>query len=84
MSALTNATINLQKYFRLALRMATILCVAAAVGCAGFPSENQDPTRNNKTEYNKDLKECQEDYPEAASGAYIKQWISCMKLKGWK
>ncbi len=53
-------------------------------GCAGFPSENPDPAKNNKATYNKELKECQEDYPEAASGAYIRQWISCMKLKGWK
>ena len=61
----------------------TLLSIAIG-GCAGFPSENPDPTKNNKVAYNKDLKDCQEDYPEAASGAYIKQWISCMKLKGWK
>ena len=58
--------------------------ILAIVGCSSFPSENPDPARNNKVAYNKDLKECQEDYPEAASGAYIRQWISCMKLKGWK
>ena len=60
------------------------LSMVTTVGCAGFPSENPDPARNNKAAYNKDLKECKEDYPEAASGAYIRQWISCMKLKGWK
>jgi hypothetical protein len=60
------------------------LGVIVSAGCTSFPSENPDPTKNNKVAYNKDLKDCQEDYPDAASGAYIKQWISCMKLKGWK
>ncbi len=67
-----------------ALSLLCFIALVGIVGCAGFPSENTDPARNNKAAYNKDLKECQEDYPEAASGAYIKQWISCMKLKGWK
>lgn len=62
----------------------TVISILAIVSCSSFPSENSDPTRNNKATYNKELKECQEDYPEAASGAYIRQWISCMKLKGWK
>ena len=61
----------------------TILSISVG-GCSSFPSENPDPAKNNKATYNKELKECQEDYPEAASGAYIRQWISCMKLKGWK
>ena len=61
----------------------TILSIAVG-GCSSFPSENPDPAKNNKATYNKELKECQEDYPEAASGAYIRQWLSCMKLKGWK
>ena len=68
----------------LIVRMLAILSLAGITACTSFPSENSDPTRNNKIAYNKDLKDCQEDYPEAASGAYIKQWISCMKLKGWK
>jgi hypothetical protein len=58
--------------------------VIVSAGCSSFPSENPDPAKNNKATYNKELKECQEDYPEAASGAYIRQWISCMRLKGWK
>ena len=53
------------------------------ISCASFPSENQDPSKNNKLTYNKDLKECQEDYPEVGSGVHIHQWIHCMKLKGW-
>lgn len=69
---------------RLLETLITVISILAIVSCSSFPSENSDPARNNKAAYNKDLKECQEDYPEAASGAYIRQWISCMKLKGWK
>ncbi len=54
------------------------------ISCSSFPSENQDPAKNNQTTYKKDLKDCQEDYPEAGSGVHIRQWINCMKLKGWK
>jgi len=54
------------------------------ISCSSFPSENQDPAKNNKTTYNKDLKDCKEDYPEAGSGVHIRQWINCMNLKGWK
>ena len=67
--------------------LTTLICFMTLfniTGCAGFPTENPDPARNNKAAYNKDLKECQEDYPDVSSGAHIKQWISCMKLKGWK
>lgn len=53
-------------------------------GCVSLPTENQDPSKNNKATYNKDLKECKEDYPEAGSGVHIRQWINCMNLKGWK
>lgn len=69
---------------RLLETLIAVIGILSIVGCSSFPSENPDPARNNKVAYNKDLKDCQEDYPEAASGAYIKQWISCMKLKGWK
>ncbi|MBU3540785.1 hypothetical protein [Polynucleobacter sp. UB-Tiil-W10] len=54
------------------------------ISCASFPSENQDPAKNNKVTYNKDLKECKEDYQETPSGTHIRQWIGCMNLKGWK
>jgi len=53
-------------------------------GCTTFPSVNQDPAKNNKATYNKDLKECKEDYPELGSGLNIRQWIGCMNLKGWQ
>ncbi|BDT74643.1 hypothetical protein [Polynucleobacter sp. KF022] len=62
----------------------SILIGAVVVACAGFPDENTDPIKNNKATYNKDLKECQEDYPEQGSGVHYRQWIGCMKLKGWK
>jgi hypothetical protein len=61
-----------------------ILVAMGLVACASFPSENLDPAKNNKSTYNKDLKECKEDYPEAGSGVHIRQWINCMKLKGWR
>ena len=50
----------------------------------GFPSVNVDPSKNNKASYNQDFKDCKEAYPEAGSGVHIRQWISCMNLKGWK
>ncbi len=58
--------------------------VLGLVACVTFPSENQDPAKNNKATYNKDFRECQEDYPELGSGAHYRQWVSCMNLKGWK
>jgi len=61
-----------------------LLLVFVLISCQSFPSENRDPVKNNKITYNKDLKECQEDYPESGSGIHIRQWINCMKLKGWK
>lgn len=54
------------------------------IGCVSLPTVNQDSSKNNKVAYNKDLRECQEDYPEISSGAHAKQWIGCMNLKGWR
>ena len=67
-----------------ALKIIQLLSAIGLISCASFPSENQDPVKNNKATYNKDLKECKEDYPEAPSGTHIRQWIGCMKLKGWQ
>ena len=61
-----------------------LLCISILISCTSFPSENQDPAKNNKVTYNKDMKECKEDYPETPSGTHIRQWINCMNLKGWK
>jgi len=60
------------------------LILGALLSCVTMPSVNQDPTKNNKETYNKDLKECKEDYPEVGSGVHIRQWVNCMRLKGWK
>jgi len=66
------------------VRLVTLgFLTAFMISCTSFPSENKDPSKNNQLTYKKDLKECQEDYPEAGSGVHIRQWISCMKLKGW-
>ncbi len=62
----------------------TVLVGMNLVACESFPTENSDPAKNNKVIYKKDLKECQEDYPEMGSGVHYRQWIGCMKLKGWK
>ena len=69
---------------RLLISWATIFFSIGLIGCASLPTVNQDPAKNNKTTYNKDLKECQEDYPEVGSGVHVRQWIGCMNLKGWK
>ena len=61
-----------------------ILFFISIAGCVSLPTENQDPSKNNKATYNKDLKECKEDYPEAGSGVHLRQWMGCMNLKGWK
>lgn len=62
----------------------SLVWFATQGACTSFPSENQDPVKNNKATYNRDLKECKEDYPEAGSGVHVRQWINCMKLKGWR
>jgi len=66
------------KYFLICL----IPVILAA--CVGMPSENSDSSKNNKTQWRKDLTECKEDYPELSSGVHIKQWVGCMNLKGWQ
>ena len=54
------------------------------VACTSFPSENVDPAKNNKVNFQKDLNECKEDHPESGTGLHYKRWIDCMNLKGWK
>lgn len=53
-------------------------------GCNSFPSQNQDPQKNNREEFRKDLRECKEDHPESGSGVHYVKWADCMNLKGWK
>jgi hypothetical protein len=72
-------------FIRLIYLIATTSLISfGLLACSGFPTENKDPLRNNKAAYSKDLKECQEDYPELGSGVHYRQWIGCMNLKGWK
>lgn len=61
-----------------------LISLGLITGCTTFPSVNQDPAKNNQTTFTKDLGECKEDYPELGSGVNIRQWISCMRLKGWR
>ncbi|MEA9604658.1 hypothetical protein VC159_09365 [Polynucleobacter sp. JS-JIR-II-c23] len=70
--------------FRTTQTFLIISILGTLISCSSFPSVNQDPAKNNKASYNKDLKDCQEDYPESGSGVHIRQWINCMNLKGWK
>ncbi len=64
--------------------ISTVLVAGLLFACAGFPSENIDPNKNNKIVFRKDLAECKQDYPESGSGVHFKQWTNCMNLKGWK
>ena len=75
---------NVSCLARLTQAFAMILLCLGLIACMSMPTENQDPSKNNKANYNKDLKECREDYPEVGSGVHVRQWIGCMKLKGWK
>ena len=52
--------------------------------CIQFPTVNQDPSKNNAATYNRELQECKQDYPETSSGAHLRQWVNCMRLKGWQ
>jgi outer membrane PBP1 activator LpoA protein len=66
-------------------KLITILIAAVILtACTSFPSENVDPSKNNKDVFRKDLAECKQDYPESGSGIHFKQWTNCMNLKGWK
>ena len=64
--------------------LSILLILGILAACAGMPSENSDPGKNNKAQWRKDLTECKEDYPELGSGVHVKQWIGCMNLKGWQ
>ena len=55
-----------------------------AVACTSFPSQNIDPSKNNKMNFQKDLSECKEDHPESSAGLHYQRWIDCMNIKGWR
>ena len=69
-----------------ALRPILLVTLTAGMLCAcvSMLTENQDPSKNNRATYRKDLKDCQEAYPEMGSGVHLRQWVGCMNLKGWK
>jgi hypothetical protein len=67
--------------YRIFVLLATLLCLIA---CSVIPNQNQDPRKNNRDTFRKDLQESQEDYPEISSGLHLRQWQGCMNLKGWK
>ena len=52
--------------------------------CGGFPTTHPDAAKNNPTNYQIDMKDCTQSYPETPDGVYLKQRINCMKLKGWQ
>jgi hypothetical protein len=65
--------------------ISNILAVAVSMlACTGFPDEHSDPAKNTPAANQADLKDCARAYPETPDGVYLKQRVSCMKLKGWK
>ena len=54
------------------------------LACTGFPDQHDDPAKNTPAANQTDLKDCVRAYPETPDGVYLKQRVSCMKLKGWK
>lgn len=69
---------------RLSVIAATFLLTAGILGCTSFPDEHSDPAKNTPAANQADLKDCAKAYPETSDGVYLKQRVSCMKLKGWK
>jgi len=61
-----------------------LFAVFLLVACSGLPNKNIDPNKNNQASFRKDLRECQQDYPETGSGVHVRQWQGCMELKGWR
>ena len=61
-----------------------LLMLLLQSACSSFPSENIDPTKNSRANFQKDLSECKEDHPESSAGLHYKRWAECMNLKGWK
>ncbi|MBU3549888.1 hypothetical protein [Polynucleobacter sp. MWH-Berg-3C6] len=66
----------------LAILTASLISLTA---CASkLPDQNKDPAKNNQATFRKDLKDCQESYPEVSSGVHYRQWQGCLALKGWQ
>ena len=60
-----------------------LILILLLFGCSLYPNENSDPTKNNKTTFQRDAIDCAQAYPDSGSGAHVKQRIGCMNLKGW-
>jgi len=69
-------------------RFTAISCIlvfaASMLACTSFPDEHSDPAKNTPAANQADLKDCARSYPETPDGVYLRQRVSCMKLKGWK
>ena len=66
------------------IKFAMILVMATTFfACSSYPDVNRDPAKNNKATFQRDAIDCAQSYPEAGSGAHVKQRIACMNLKGW-
>ena len=61
-----------------------LLLAVLQSACSSFPSQNIDPAKNSRVNYQKDLSECKEDHPESNAGLHYKRWAECMNLKGWR
>jgi len=73
------SNVSMEVFYSIALSSFILLA-----SCTSFPSVNQDPEKNNQATFKKDFSECKDDYPEQSSGVSFRQWIGCMKLKGWR
>lgn len=62
----------------------SLLLSLILVACGGFPTAHPDPAKNNSTNYQNDLKDCAQAYPETPDGVYLKSRIACLQLKGWR
>jgi hypothetical protein len=75
----------LNQFGKVGKGICTSLLVGLLLGaCVSMPTENQDPNKNDRATYRKDLRECQQAYPELGSGVHLRQWVGCMELKGWR
>jgi hypothetical protein len=63
--------------------LSNLLLGVVLLGCSIYPDVNVEDAKNNKATFKRDALDCAQAYPEADSGAHVKQRISCMNLKGW-
>ena len=60
------------------------ICISALLlACTNYPEKNVDSAKNNIATFQRDAIDCAQAYPEAGTGAHVKQRIACMNLKGW-